>query len=194
MNLKEALTAPALEKPFGKYNKLSVWVLLLTYFLSVFIWISPEGAFKNAMLYYIKPLIGATSIGQSWSVFAPGVRDSNYHETALICFEDGSSKLYEFPRMEKLNYWLRFRREKYRKMFLDCMPWPDFSLFLPEFARYIARSNACPGNEPVMVTLVHNWCPMPPADPEHWVQRDQLPEHIMQTPLYVYRVQPEDWR
>src|ERR1700677_1715516 len=125
MNIKEALTAPPLKIPFSKYTKLTVWALLLTYFVSVFIWISPEGPFKEAMLYFIKPLIGATSIGQSWAVFAPEVRDDNYHETALICFEDGSVKIYEFPRMEKLDYLQRFRREKFRKMFLDCMPWPD---------------------------------------------------------------------
>ena len=194
MTVAEALAAQPPEKPFHRGNKLVVCALLFFYFYSVIVWISPEGPFKNALVYPVRPLIAATGIGQSWSVFSPEVRNTNYHETAVIYFQDGSEKLYEFPRMEKLDYLTRFRREKFRKMFCDCMPWPPYTQFMPDFARYVARANTCPGNEPIMVTLVHNWRPMPPADPQHWVNRSDLPEHTIQTPLYVYYVQPEDLR
>jgi hypothetical protein len=175
-------------------NKIAVWTLLLTYFFSISVWISPEGPLKNALVYYARPLISATGIGQSWSVFAPEVRNTNYHETALIYFRDGSVKLYEFPRMEKLDYLKRFRREKFRKMFCDCMPWAPYTQFQPDFASFVARCNTNPTNEPVVVTLVHNWRSMPAPDPQHWVNRNDLPEHTNQTPLYVYYVQPEDLR
>jgi len=193
-NIDKAIDALPKEKHIGKYNKLAVCTLLFAYFFFVFIWVSPEGPCKDAILYWIKPFGEATSICQSWSVFSPEVRNSNYHETALIYFQDGSVKLYEFPRMEKLDYLTRFRREKFRKMFCDCMPWSPYTQFQSDFARFVARANTCPSNEPMMVTLVHNWRLMPPADPDHWVNRSDLPEHTNQTPLYIYHVQPEDLR
>jgi hypothetical protein len=192
MSVASALVAEGPEKPFTQYNKIAAWLLLVTYFGCILTWLSLEGPFKNALLYFVKPVIGATCIGQSWSVFSPEVRNSNYHETALIYFQDGSVKLYEFPRMEKLDYLKRFRREKFRKMFCDCMPWPPYTQFQSDFAKYVARANTCPDNHPIMVTLVHNWRLMPIADPNHWVNRDNLPEHTHQTPYYIYYVQPED--
>lgn len=185
---------PPAQKRIAKMNKSLVCALLFTYFFCVFTWVSPEGPCKDALLFWLRPFIEATCICQSWSVFSPEVRNTNYHETALIYFQDGSVKIYEFPRMEKLDYLKRFRREKFRKMFCDCMPWAPYTQFQSDFARFVARANTCPSNQPTMVTLVHNWRSMPPPDPEHWVKRSDLPEHTKQTPLYVYRVQPEDLR
>lgn len=152
---------------------------------------SPEGPLKSAILPFISPIIAATGIGQSWSVFSPDVREANYHETALIAFDDGLLKLYEFPRMQKLDYLERFRCEKFRKIFFDCMPWPEYKQFLPDFAQWVADSNQRANNQVQMVSLIHNHCRTPQPDPEHWVNRCDLPEHNNQTTYFVYCPQRE---
>ena len=149
-------------------------------------WISPEGPLKAAILPYISPIVAATGIGQSWSVFSPDVREANYHETALITYKDGLLKLYEFPRMQKLDYLKRFRDEKFRKLFFDCMPWPEYKQFLPDFAQYVADCNESPSNPPQMISLIHHNCRTPEPDPDHWISRSDLPEHTVQHTYYVY--------
>ncbi len=184
------VASPRQQKPFSIAHKVLIWVLLTSYFTYVVIWISPEGALKSNLLPFITPVMYGTGIAQSWSVFSPDVREANYHETALISFQDGLLKLYEFPRMQKLDYWERFRCEKYRKMFFDCMPWPDHQQFLPDFARYVAEANASDNNAPQTVALMHHNCRTPLPDPNHWVNRCDLPEHTRQTTYYFYHVHP----
>ncbi len=188
--VQEIIVSRRTQEPFSLFHKLAIWILLTSYFGYVLIWISPEGPLKSYLLPLISPVIYATGIGQSWSVFSPDVREANYHETALISFENGLLKLYEFPRMQKLDYLKRFRDEKYRKMFFDCMPWPDHQQFLPDFARSVANANACIGNPPQTVSLIHHHCRTPQPDPEHWINRCDLPEHTALTVYYYYYVRP----
>lgn len=191
ISFNEAAVLSPQQKPFSLIHKLGIWILLSGYFFCVVSWISPEGTLKAILLPAISPIIYATGIGQSWSVFSPDVREANYHETALISFKDGLLKLYEFPRMQKLSYWERFRDEKYRKLFFDCMPWPDHQQFLPDFSKYVADANANIHNPPQMVSLIHHHCRTPQPDSEHWVNRSDLPEHTGLTNYYVYYVRPE---
>jgi hypothetical protein len=188
MSAQEAIIFPPRQESFSLVRKLAIWVLLSSYFICVLIWISPEGTLKSVLLPFITPIAQATGICQSWSVFSPDVREANYHETALISFKDGLLKLYEFPRMQKLSIWERFRREKYRKMFFDCMPWPDHQQFLPDFAQYVADANSSISNPPEMVSFIHHHCRTPQPEPQHWVNRSDLPEHTGQTTYYVYYV------
>ena len=188
MSLKEAEGTSRKQAPFGIGHKVAIWLVLSTYFLCVLIWDSPPGALKSNLIPLMAPLMEATSIGQGWSVFSPDVREANYHETALITFQDGLQKLYEFPRMQKLGYWERFRSEKFRKMFFDCMPWPNFQQFLPDFAKFVAEANEWPGNSPYTVALIHHSIRMPEPEKGPWVNRSDWPEHTHQLTYYVYQV------
>src|SRR5277367_4966963 len=93
MDVKDAINFSRQQAPLSLVHRLSIWVLLSTYFFCVITWISPEGTLKAYLLPLISPIIYATSIGQSWSVFSPDVREANYHETALVSFKDGLQKL-----------------------------------------------------------------------------------------------------
>jgi hypothetical protein len=192
MNFAEAELRGPEQESLTLKHRTSLFLLIAAYFFTVLVWVSPEGRFKDRMLRYLRPVAQATGIAQSWELFCPEPREINFHETAIINFQDGTAKIYEFPRMQKMDYVERFRHEKLRKMFYDCMPWPSFAQFLPDFAKFIARANANPNNEPVLITFVHHTRPMPAPDPTHWVKRDDLPEHIIQTPYFIYKVQPED--
>jgi hypothetical protein len=187
MSLKEAGVASRKQPPFSIGHKVILYVVLSTYFLCIFIWDSPPGPLKTILIPFISPLIEATSTGQGWSVFSPEVREQNYHETALITFQDGLQKLYEFPRMQKLDYGQRFRSEKFRKMFFDCMPWPAFQQFLPDFAKFVTDANEWPGNSPRTVCLIHHSCKTPQPEQGPWINRSDLPEHTHMLTYYFYR-------
>ena len=188
MSLKEAGASSLTQPPFSPLHKVAIWAVLSAYFLFVFIWDSPPGPLKTVLTPLIAPFIEATSIGQGWSVFSPDVREQNYHETALITFQDGLQKLYEFPRMQKLDHWERFRSEKFRKMFYDCMPWPDHQQFLPDFAKFIVEANTWPGNSPHTVAFLHHSCLTPQPEKGPWINRCDLPEHTRQLTYYFYHV------
>jgi hypothetical protein len=177
------------QQPLGLSRRLAIVALLFSYFTLVIIWINPGGPLPTFLMPTITPIIHTFGIGQSWSVFSPDVREANYHETALICFDDGLLKLYEFPRMQKLGYLERFRSEKFRKLFYDCMPWPDFKQFLPDFGRFVASANYCAANPPDFVALIHHSCRTPSPDVQPWINRSDLPEHTFQATYYVYKFQ-----
>lgn len=187
MSLEEAASFSPDPKTLSMQQKIVIWALLSTYFICVLTWDSPPGPIREMLIPAIAPIMEATSIGQGWSVFAPDVREANYHETALITFKDGLQKLYEFPRMQKLDLATRFRREKFRKMFFDCMPWPDNQQFLPDFAKFIVDANTWPGNSPATVALFHHSCKTPQPEQGPWINRSDLPEHTHLLTYYHYR-------
>ncbi len=187
MSMEEAASCSPPPQGFSVPHMLAIWLVLSTYFICIFVWDSPPGPLRDILVPIVSPIIEGASIGQGWSVFSPDVREANYHETALITFKDGLQKLYEFPRMQKLGYWERFRSEKYRKMFFDCMPWPDFQQFLPDFAQFVVDANEWPDNPPVVVSLFHHNCRTPQPDQGVWVDRSDLPEHTRQVTYYIYR-------
>src|ERR1700677_3829325 len=82
-------------KPFSRGHTIFISAVVGFYFFTAGMWISPEGHFKDAVVPYMRPLTNAFGIGQSWSLFAPEVRNYNAHVTATIQFRDGSTKYYE---------------------------------------------------------------------------------------------------
>lgn len=130
---------------------------------------------------------------QYWGVFAPNPRNLLYHTTAMITFEDGTTKLYEFPRTQMMSQWEKFCREKQRKLFSDNIPWRDGEQFRPAVARYLALSNANPSNQPVQVTMEMHQSWVTDPDPKNWTYRDRLPEHTETvSPFFVYKVAKRD--
>lgn len=128
---------------------------------------------------------------QGWSVFAPRLRRYNPHATATVTFTDGSTELYEFPRMEKLNLWDRFRREKWRKFAVDNMPWSIASYYHEDVARYVARDAfRDPSNPPMQVALTIHWAVVPELPAV--VPSDRFPEHDKAASFFVYRVRKKD--
>ena len=142
---------------------------------------------------------------QSWRVFSPELRNTNWHTLCLIEFRDGTLKAVEFPRMEKLSLLERFVHEKKRNILGDRITNPVYKRFRPMIARYYAQANASNrisnssssssnerDNPPVRVTFVFASVPMPDIHSSHWVYRDQQPEHIFKQVYFSYQVKAED--
>lgn len=130
------------------------------------------------------PLRASTGIIALWNLFGPDVRDKNVHYSSVITFADGSTKLYEFPRSQKMGYFERFQKEKQRKLFIDCLPQVFTRPMLPSVARFLFDANADPTNPPRKVVFTQHWIDTPP--PGSGVKRDNLPEHTAFQSFFQY--------
>lgn len=92
-------------------------------------------------------------LDQDYSMFAPYPRKTNRHIFALITFHDQSTAIWPYPRMERLGLIESMFKERYRKYSNDNIVESCFKMFLPDFARYIARLHACPENEPDLISI-----------------------------------------
>lgn len=169
-------------------------VFFICFCLSVTTWLLPDSFPKKwEITAFTQPPMVAFGWTQYWGVFAPNPRALQYHTTATITFEDGTTKLYEFPRTQIMSQWEKFRREKQRKLFGDNIPWPEFEQFRPAVARYLALSNANPDNQPVQITMEMHQAWIPDPDPANWTYRDRLPAHTESvSPFFVYKVAKKD--
>lgn len=183
----------AVEKePPSNFWKFVVSAFMFTYVASVVVWCFDEIPFKkelSPLSHWINIADGGV---QHWSLFSPDVRSVIYHETALISYKDGTMKLYEFPRMQKLNDWEKFKHEKLRKLFSDNIPWPGYESFLPNIAQFLAASSQDKTNPPAMVTMVFNSTQNPKPDPDNWNYRDKLPFHNEKFVTFLYSVREND--
>lgn len=164
------------------------------YMLVVFSWLQDDGPIKEKMTPYTWPAMVFFEWVQHWSLFSPGVRDHNYHETAVITFDDGTNRMYEFPNMQKMDHWERFKHEKLRKMFLDNIIWTSmgWKWAQPPVCRYLAKCTADSKNQPMHVTMIKNEVNTPPPDPKNWINLTNLPQHIYKSVTIFYPVSPDD--
>lgn len=133
-------------------------------------------------------------LGQTYAVFAPSPRELNVHLGAVITYQDGTAKRWDYPRVNRLSQLERIPKERYRKFGCDNLAWPDFQpfsrLLLPDVAAYIARiNNTNPGNPPVLVSIYRYSARIP--KPEKGLGKP-LPEHTDYKDLIQYKVTAED--
>lgn len=141
-----------------------------------FVYLFNNHPYMNNVVATFWPYYSYFGLDQNWGVFAPHPREANPHLTAIIHYKDGSSRLWAYPRMERLSFLERIPKERFRKFFDDNAAWPKFDILWPDIAAYIARLNyRDQNNPPELVTLVrfHSFI-LPPAEgmgkknPPHW--------------------------
>jgi hypothetical protein len=94
-------------------------------------------------------------------MFSPDPLSINYRLHAQVFFQDGSLKIWEFPRMEKLGYFERYGKERWRK-WRERVRQDAYASIWDDAARYIARLHNTPTNHPVRIVLVRQWDSIPP--------------------------------
>lgn len=196
-SFREALNYKSAEKPMSENEQALVSLFLIFYFIVVGAWLMDEdylAVVKNPIIEYTKPAMDSFGWSQYWGVFAPEVRNQNYHCTAVIDFADGTSKLYEFPNtnIDQKDYLKHFGGEKKRKLFNDNLAWENYEQFRPSVLRFLARANDDPNNPPQIITFQWHHAWTPPLDTKNWKYRDQLPQHTEQQVKTVYFVNPKD--
>jgi hypothetical protein len=116
----------------------------------------------------------------------------NSHAVALITLRDGTVTQWPFPRFEQLDYWQKFRGDKFRKWAGDNAQWVTYKEFWPDMARYIGRLHFTPQNPPVslMLTMYMSDTPKPEAHRD----RMDIPMRTQFHSVYLYRFKPEDFK
>lgn len=144
------------------------------------------------MVNHLRIVVDVLAFEQTWNMFGPPLRQWNGHYFMTITFADGSSRICELPRMEKMDLWEKFKREKLRKLFIDNFANPQFAVYLPAMAANLALANNDPKNPPVLVCITFKWADMREPDEKNMSPTDQYPEHTNSRTDIVYRVKPED--
>jgi hypothetical protein len=98
------------------------------------------------------------NLGQNWSMFAPEPSSINVFLRAEVKFKDGSTGIFDLPRIAKMGLMERFFKERYRKWGMDNIRTDDHKFYWPATARYVARSvHQSTGGVPVEVSLWRHW-------------------------------------
>ncbi|MBA3992597.1 MAG: hypothetical protein C0469_03660 [Cyanobacteria bacterium DS2.3.42] len=186
--------APQNKNELSAAYRFGVYLFVAVYFSIAVITLLPKSPLQSRLIVLVAPLASAFNLSQNWKLFSPDLREINFCSHAVVEFADGTTKLYEFPRLEQMGAFEAYRRQKLCKIFQDSMPWPDFSAFWPDVGRFLARANFDPtgtdSNAPVQVSLAYNWVPV--CDMEHYEKQADLKEPNRSFTFFIYRVKPED--
>ncbi len=120
----------------------------------------------------IQPIIAdyllATGFWQYWDMFSPNPASIDFYSDAIVRYKDGTEKVWNYPRMEKLSNGEKFLKERYRKYY-ERVRQDDYSYLWGVYAQVAAAEmDTMPGNPPVNVRLRRNWIEIQPPDQPQW--------------------------
>lgn len=133
------------------------------------------------------------SLYQGYGVFAPNPTVRNSHLVGIIYYEDGTMRLYKFPRLERISMLEKLTQERYRKFTEDNLPNPANNHILKDVAVYIARkcntfeSQDGVSNRPKYVLIQQFYSEVPPIH-----LRLPSPSHFNVKTLCSYSITKED--
>ena len=139
-----------------------------------------------------------TGFMQGWNMFSPNPDNLDVWPEAHITYADGSTKVWVYPRMVKMGYVERYKRERFRK-WVEVSTHNGTPLIWREMARYAARiNNTRPHDPPVSVALwMHDRIVPPPPQaipPYNYEPYRQADPVTHKTVPFVLTVTPEDLR
>ena len=159
---------------------------------AILIWSFPPSGLRSVLYRPFYKYMMWMGLWQSWDMFSPNPLAVNIRVIAEITFKDGSKTNWEFPRVEKLGYFERSQKERYRK-WRERIRLDDFAPVWDDTARYIARrQNRKPENPPVLVSLIRYWGDIPPPVAGDY---QRIPGEYETPHAFVYKtylVRPED--
>jgi len=181
-----------LSKGIGKTGG-EIFLSLVSIFYVTYnaIWFLPDSSFKTTLLQPVRMWWNFWGFNQQWSLFSAGLSRYNLHTIMTLTFADGTTMLWEPPRMERMDLWDAFRLQKWRKWDVDYLPWDRYKEYYPDVARYVARLNYNPRNKPTMFQM-HLCSTEIPAIDQEFIKRTQLPEHTTYSTIFVYKFSDRD--
>ncbi|MDZ4832893.1 MAG: hypothetical protein SGJ27_03755 [Candidatus Melainabacteria bacterium] len=192
LSVPEAQQHAVVKKRFGRAEQIIFSVLFVVFFIVAnAIALSHLPGNEEWLIPIVRRYAGFFGLEQNWTMFS-GLRKANFHMLAVMTFEDGTEKLYEYPRMNLMDQFEHFRLEKRRTLFYEYLPGRWGRKYRPAMARHLIWCHDDPRNHPEMITYVYNFADVPKPDPQNWVSVDKLPWHKDKTPYFVYRVRKRD--
>ena len=89
-------------------------------------------------------------------MFSPNPKSKNAYAEAVVIYQDGSTDMYSFPRMELLSVTKRAFKERYRK-YEEVLINSEFAELWPDAARRVARLYSNRASPPQKILLVVRW-------------------------------------
>jgi hypothetical protein len=131
---------------------------------------------------------------QGYGVFSPTPSIRNSHMVAIVFYEDGASRLFALPRLNRVSLLNKLTEERYRKFLEDNLPNPSNSSIVDDVARFVARkcdvfrsADGGSRNSPKLVILANYYSDVPPIH-----QQKPNPRHFNVKVLCSYRVTEDD--
>lgn len=176
-------------------RQLILSLLILSYFAIAIIQVSPgqataKSAFEassDPIAELVRPIVTMLGLKQRWNLFSPDIRRMNEYSTAIITYEDGSQKLYEWPRVNLLPLEQRIFKHRMMRFVTDSWGQPPYRHYLPFGAQFLADAHSDQHNQPTMIECYFNYCDIPPFS--KYTVRDRLGKNFRwSAPEFAYRV------
>lgn len=166
--------------------RLLLSALILFHGLAIFLWLAPASPASAGVRAVTRSYMTWSGLWQSWGMFAPEPSRLNVYLSAQITYRDGTQRTWSFPRMNQLDLFSRYYKERYRK-FEEYAHLDTFDGLWPDMAVWIARTNdPDPDNPPVRVALTRNWWIVPPPPPNGDISQD--PPHTWSQYMFFQTV------
>ena len=134
----------------------------------------------------IQPYMRWTGLFQTWDMFAPNPVPTNTTIKAVV-ITDHHMHVWEYPRMDKLGFGERYRKERYRK-FAENLLQDRTALLLGDVSKHIARFYNDPDDPPEKVILLKYESEIRP-----WTEDGSVPA-VNPSVLYEGYIDPADLR
>ena len=156
--------------------------LVAAYALAAFSWTMP------ASLFPPKPFIDRLTAGpflllglwQSWDMFSPDPRTADICVGMRCTDRDGTTDRRMLTDMVAMDFFERWRKDRWRKYFNDHLRLDDERVLWQPFAEYAVRRLRDEGSDPMSIELVRWWRPSDPAI------RPELRADVRQSPWQSY--------
>jgi len=190
MSRKSETIAPP--EPKGMRSKAkyaAINVFLVFHIVTIACWCIPIGSpLTLGVRQLVRPYFVWSGLFQSWDMFAPNPKTANSYVEAIVIYQDGSTELWSFPRMELMTLAQAYVKERYRK-FEENLENDEFSALWPDAARYIARLKSNHASPPKTIMLVVRWSQILPPQSGSY-DRGPWDANV----FYKYDVKTEDLR
>ena len=169
------------------WKYIAINIFLIFHILAISTWSLPmTNPFVQVCRFAVRPYFVWTGLFQSWDMFSPQPETTNAYLEAIVLYQDGSTKIWSFPRMDLLSLNERYHKERYRK-FVEVLLDGKNSVLWPDVARHVARLPGIRDGNPQKVLLLARWSTIVHQD-DRTFTRSPLDENV----FYRYDVKPGD--
>ena len=166
------------------------WLISVFVIWNVFatmLWLLPgsSGLARLGFAYLpVRPYMTLTGLLQGWGMFSPNPDSEEVYIEAVIRYGDGHRRSWVFPRLIRMGYGERYRRERLRKM-VEVAHMNKNRFLWQSLASYAARvNNPDPQVPPESVILIRHFRIIPPPG--------QPKPPYRPIPMAVYLITPGD--
>ena len=180
------------------YRRWLINLFIVAYLIAITAWASPTVKdqrllarmamqLRSWFVQPIEPFMMFSGLWQGWDMFSPNPLSTNFDVEAEITFEDGSKKTWTFLEMQKLGFFERYQKERYRK-WRERIRADDNAYAWPDTAKWIARKFNNPKNPPKEISLTRYWTPIPKPAESDWQPMRAKRKHENEYTFFNYDV------